>query len=650
VPRLADVTRPLRRILVIAVLAVIAALAVPGTAQAHSTLLFTTPAADAAESVSPSTVVLVFNEPVTVTSGGLLVMTPAGRSNPVGNVTTVRGGTTVTGRLSTVLPTGVYTVRWRVTGADGDLVESTFRFAVGAALTSADASSPATTGTSWPSAGWRWLLFLSLALTLGGMLGARLTDTARTVRATLPAVRTWHGASAAAGLIAAAGLAVSFIADTGAKALLTATPGRVILAEGAAFAVCLALLRLRPKWAWLPLLAVPVAEGLRGHVEQAAHGWGALLISVHLAAIAVWVGALVHVVVAAVRWRAQRPAVVWMLVGYARWAIWLFAAVVATGTASAVLLVPVSALTSTTYGRWLLVKLALVVVAISAAVSARWWLRRGEQTVSRIAWATRVEAGVLTGVLAVTAVLVSTPTAGSAQTGPLAPPAPKGVVVPLGALAGQVGVAVAASDHQLVVRLSAPSRGDLYSPGQSPSFALTGGLVTAGQQSTRTVRWNGCGPGCFLAPVDWGAGDNLLTLKAKASGWPGGTVSLVVPWPVRPAAQQLARAVATLKAAGQVTVYEAVTSDTSQPAPEPTPLQLSGADFVATEPYSSGAAAQTVVLRQGSGTTRLALGYPADGRYAELTLDGQDRIVEEVLVDATHLTRRRFVYPTHGPE
>ena len=46
-----------------------------------------------------------------------------GRPVGVDQVGTTRGGSTLTGHLTGVLPAGVYTVRWRATGTDGDLVE-----------------------------------------------------------------------------------------------------------------------------------------------------------------------------------------------------------------------------------------------------------------------------------------------------------------------------------------------------------------------------------------------------------------------------------------------------------------------------------------------------------------------------------------------
>jgi copper transport protein len=70
------------------------------------------------------------------------------------------------------LPDGVYTVSWQVISADGDVVGSQFRFAVGpapAALAAA-AAAPSSPG-QWPTAVLRWLLFAGLAVALGGLAG-----------------------------------------------------------------------------------------------------------------------------------------------------------------------------------------------------------------------------------------------------------------------------------------------------------------------------------------------------------------------------------------------------------------------------------------------------------------------------------------------
>jgi hypothetical protein len=77
---------------------------------------------------------------------------------------------------------------------------------------------------------------------------------------------------------------------------------------------------------------------------------------------------------------------------------------------------------------------------------------------------------------------------------------------------------------------------------------------------------------------------------------------------------------------------------------------LTSADFAATEPYSSGDAPQMVLLpATATRQTRLALGFPAEARYVQLTLDQTGRIVQEVQIDPKHLPRRQFLHPD-GPD
>jgi len=128
--------------------------------------------------------------------------------------------------------------------------------------------------------------------------------------------------------------------------------------------------------------------------------------------------------------------------------------------------------------------------------------------------------------------------------------------------------------------------------------------------TAHTVGPRGCGERCFTAPVGWGSGDNVPTLRAAAAGWTG-----------------------------------EVTSDTSTPLPAPTPLHLTGATFLATDPYATGVAPQAITLATTAGQTRIALGYPAAGLWVQLVLDTNNRMIEEQLSDDSHLIHRRFVYP-----
>jgi copper transport protein len=279
--------------------------------------------------------------------------------------------------------------------------------------------------------------------------------------------------------------------------------------------------------------------------------------------------------------------------------------------------------------------------------------------VGDVAARARLEAGLLAGVLAVTAVLVSTSTPRPATTVPLTPPAPVGPVLPLGTLAGQVGVTATASAGQLVVRLSTPTLGD-QSSGQSggqPETAATGltarltpaGQTTRAHQGTRDLALRGCGTGCYLAAAGWAAGGNLLTLHPTAGRWHTATVALLVDWPPRPGAALLARAVAATRAAGHLTVYETVTSDTTTATPPAQTLALDAGFFLGQEPYGTGVAPQAVLLPTPPGaTTRLALGFPAEHRTVTLTLDAQHRIGDETIADDSHLIRRHFTYPEPG--
>jgi len=218
----------------------------------------------------------------------------------------------------------------------------------------------------------------------------------------------------------------------------------------------------------------------------------------------------------------------------------------------------------------------------------------------------------------------------------------------VGTLAGQVGVAVAASDRQLVVRLAAPSRTDYYAKPTKHTFGLTGRLAPAGG-TPHDLTFRGCGDGCYLARAMWGSGDNVLTLRAAATGWRGGTASLILPWPVQPAPQQLTRAVQAIRGVGEFTLYETVSSDTTTAPPDPTPIRLTGPAFLNLEPYGSGIAPQVVQLPTTTagtaGQTRLALGFPAEARYVQLTLDDTGRITDEIQVDPKHFSRRHFTYP-----
>lgn len=317
-------------------------------------------------------------------------------------------------------------------------------------------------------------------------------------------------------------------------------------------------------------------------------------------------------------------------------------AAVAAGVLMGLLLVPLDALMTTGYGRTLLVKLTLVATAIAVAVAARRLLRRRRDP-SRLASTATVEASVLVVVLAVSAVLTATPPADQELTYPPPPPA-VGPVQPIGTMAGQLGLAIAASQGQLVVRVSTPRLGDYYDVPAQREYTLAGRLAQAGGGKPVTLAFRPCGDDCFVADAGWVDGDNLLTLRAAVQGWRGGGASVVVPWRVTPVDDQLEWVVAAMDRAGGFTVLESISSDASQPMPAPRPVPIDAGTFLSDQPYGTGVAPQAVMLPDDGDGIRLRLGFPAERRFAELVVAADGRLISEVLTGPKHVIRRSFQY------
>jgi copper transport protein len=277
----------------------------------------------------------------------------------------------------------------------------------------------------WETAVARWLMLAGLSVALGGLAGRGL---ARQYKGRFPAPlpTPWALPGSLLGAVAAAWLAL--IAAGGADPaaglahigrLLSTTQGKAGFAELVSFLVAAALLRARqPGWSVVPLLAVVAAEGVRAHPESIIPVAGALITYCHLLPAVLWAGMLLYVLRAAVSWRDYPDDMRGLVRLYGNAAAWLFAVVVVTGVISALVLVPVSSLLTTTYGRVLIVKAALVTAAACLAVAGRVWLRRRPDRGSGPALATRLECGMLAAVLAVVALLSAlTPPAHPIRTG-----------------------------------------------------------------------------------------------------------------------------------------------------------------------------------------------------------------------------------------
>ncbi|MEU0452432.1 copper resistance CopC family protein [Streptomyces sp. NPDC006129] len=570
---------PLQRaagmLLVALILALTTVLGFAPPAPAHSTLLFTSPAADATVADSPTSLVLVFDQPVG-RSGSTVHLKPAAK---LGTPTLSRGDRTLTIPVRSRLGEGVHTVDWQVTARDGDIMTGNYRFAVGPRTVALGAGQATAAKDATPTAVMRWLLFTALALLLGELTTKRLAAPVPSAPARRP--RPWALPATLAGCAAALALAALQVGDGSPTSLLKTRPGLLALVEVAGFALAGAVVLARRRtWALVPLAAILAAEALRAHPQAQQTITGPVLTFVHLLAAALWAGALVHVLRTIRAWRGERSAARALLLAYARWAAWLFAAVAVTGLISALLLVDPTDLTASTYGRVLLGKLVLVVTAAVLALLARRRLRRTAATSHRPA---RAETGALAAVLALSATLTVLPVPADADRPlPFAPPV-DGPVVPAGTRTGEIGISAKASTGQLVIDLTAPRVGD---PDQQ-AYALSATLADP-RGTRRALKLRGCGTGCYYAPVSWRDGTSRLTLSAAAEQWTGGRAGLTISWPPRTDTALLREAVAAMKKALAFTLHELVTSNTARGLGDLKQLPLTGKE---SSPPSSTAAA-----------------------------------------------------------
>jgi copper transport protein len=266
----------------------------------------------------------------------------------------------------------------------------------------------------WETGVARWLMLAGLSVAVGGLAGRGL---ARQYKGNFPVPLPgpWALRGSLLGAVASAWLALialggaDFVAGFARLGqLFTGTQSAVAAVELIAFLFAALLLRLRqPGWSWLPLTAVLVAEGIRAHPETIIPVVGALITYCHLIPAVMWVGMLLYTLRVAIAWRYHPEDMRGLVRLYATAAAWLFATLVVTGVISALVLVPVSSLLTTTYGIVLIVKAALVAVVAGLAVAGRVWLRRRPAPGAGPARATKLECAALAGVLAVAALLTA---------------------------------------------------------------------------------------------------------------------------------------------------------------------------------------------------------------------------------------------------
>ncbi len=115
----------------------------PTATWAHSKLETSTPAADAKLTESVREVSLSFNENIDENLSTLKIKNAQGESVEVGEVKINQN--TMLGTLAAPLPSGSYTVEWKIVGGDGHPVDGTYAFEVDVPEADATPETPADT-------------------------------------------------------------------------------------------------------------------------------------------------------------------------------------------------------------------------------------------------------------------------------------------------------------------------------------------------------------------------------------------------------------------------------------------------------------------------------------------------------------------------
>ncbi|MEV6326824.1 CopD family protein [Streptomyces sp. NPDC051909] len=244
----------------------------------------------------------------------------------------------------------------------------------------------------------RLLVLTALAVQIGELAGVRLAGEG-------PLPRRWSVPAAATGAAASAGMLVLLgrLSGLSLSTVYGLREGRLLLVTANALALAaLCAATRRPALALGPLAVAVGAEAMRAHPEAYTPAIGVSLTVVHLTAASLWCGSLLYVL-RTMRLRGTYSRDV--LMRYARMAVWLFAALCATGTVSTLRRLPLDGVLSTAYGRVLLVKLGLFGLIALLALTARRRMLRGADARPPA----RVELGVLGLVVLVSALLTVVP-------------------------------------------------------------------------------------------------------------------------------------------------------------------------------------------------------------------------------------------------
>jgi copper transport protein len=421
---MAPLSIAVRRVALLATLAVFFALLLASPAAAHAELVNIAPANGAQLTRPPTEVRMTFTESVNLVEDGIRLVDHVGATVPTPRPTV--DGRTVIWPMPTDLPEGPYVVTWRVVSSDGHPVSGAFSFGVGsAAAVPGSATSTGASGTSvntesgstapWPVIVIRLAGYLAFALVAGVAAFVLLCAPGTSNDPTLQRLvrgGLLGGAIAAVGAILVqgpytAGVSMGRAFDMRLLQETLSTPfGTAMMWRLGLYGVLGVLVWRLPRiltelGTWLvPAGVVATAATIAAAGHAAASGPINLFVdALHALTAALWVGGLVAL---AALGRTIEPRA---LHRFSTLAIASVLTLVVTGTLNSLRqLTAVEELWLTRYGLTLAIKLSLVAGTLAVAAVSRSRLRQHGVPLRSV----RIEAALTIAVLVVTAVLSMT--------------------------------------------------------------------------------------------------------------------------------------------------------------------------------------------------------------------------------------------------
>jgi copper transport protein len=342
-------------------LVLLAVAAISGPARAHAYLLSADPPPGASLLESPQTVQFSFSEEIDPRWSTFALYDAQGQLLRELNFITKEDGLDVAISLEP-LPQGVYTIAWKVLSAiDGHITKGVYSFGVGASPSPGDLIE--TNAETLLRVLSRWVHYLALMVWGGALVFSQLVYEAFSVKA------LW-GLWGLATLTTISEL-VLYIHNVGELSALVGTVAGIIFLVkfgGLTGAGLTALIKRR--WGWLETLLSLGTVSLGAASSHSAALKDSLAIALdaaHLLAGTIWAGGLLAV---GVLLRRRPEGVPWgvVLLRFSRWALLSVAIIVGSGIYLASRhIFTVSALWETGWGRWLVLKLVLLMAILLLA-------------------------------------------------------------------------------------------------------------------------------------------------------------------------------------------------------------------------------------------------------------------------------------------